>query len=65
MAQVLKSQEENRVPDLIGLSLREVLNRVRGMDVKVKIRGSGLVTEMKPSPGEELPSNRSIDVLLQ
>src|SRR5690606_16004815 len=65
MAQQLKSNEEQTVPDLRGLALREALNRVRGTDLKLKVKGQGFVSSMEPAAGEPLPKNRTIKVMLQ
>jgi cell division protein FtsI (penicillin-binding protein 3) len=65
MAEMLRAQDENQVPDLRGLSLRDALNRVRGSDLKLQIRGTGQVTRTLPEPGETLPSSKTIQVILE
>jgi len=39
------------VPDFVGLSLREAVEKVRAMRVKVKMRGNGYVVRQSPAPG--------------
>lgn len=52
------------VPDLEGLSLREVLWRVSGTDIKVRIHGKGFVTRTSPSFGSPLGSDGQLRVYL-
>lgn len=53
------------VPDLNGLSMREVLRRVQGSNIEVKFIGKGMVKETSPAPGSPLPENRQIQILLE
>jgi cell division protein FtsI (penicillin-binding protein 3) len=39
------------VPDFVGLSLREAVEKARGMKVKVKMHGNGYVVNQAPAPG--------------
>jgi cell division protein FtsI (penicillin-binding protein 3) len=39
------------VPDFVGLSLREAVDKARGMRIKVKMRGNGYVVRQSPAPG--------------
>ncbi len=59
----LKSSEE--VPNLLDLSLREVVQKVRGQDLKLRIRGQGRVAEMEPQPGTPLPEDKKITIYLK
>jgi cell division protein FtsI (penicillin-binding protein 3) len=52
------------VPELTGLTLREVLGRVTGTGISIKIRGRGFVTHTTPEAGELLSSAREITVHL-
>ena len=55
--QVLKKEIEvadgnaAAVPDFVGLSLREAVEKARAMKVKVKMRGNGYVVRQSPAPG--------------
>ena len=55
--QVLKKEIEvadgnaAAVPDFVGLSLREAVEKARAMRVKVKMRGNGYVVRQSPAPG--------------
>lgn len=53
------------VPDLLGLSLREVLERVIGTDVSIHIRGQGFVTKTNPAIGAQLSENKDLTVFLE
>lgn len=46
------------VPDLIGLSLREVLSRISNTDIDVKLTGSGFVQVTNPKPGTIWPNSK-------
>jgi cell division protein FtsI (penicillin-binding protein 3) len=39
------------VPDFVGLSLREAVEKARAMQVKVKMHGNGYVIRQSPAPG--------------
>jgi cell division protein FtsI (penicillin-binding protein 3) len=52
------------VPDLSGLTLREVLGRVSGTEVNVKVRGQGFVTHTSPPHGAMLTSSKELTVFL-
>lgn len=53
------------VPDLMNLSTREVLRRLRGQNMNVKFVGQGMVSEIIPSVGSELPADKNITVILK
>ena len=57
--------QDNTVPDLVKLSTREVLRRVRGQDLNVKFVGQGLVSEVVPAAGSALPEDKNITVILR
>lgn len=56
---------DNTVPDLMNLSTREVLRRVRGQDLNVKFVGQGLVSDVVPAAGSTLPEDKNITVILK
>lgn len=53
------------VPDLKGLSLREVLKKTHGTGLKFKIHGSGKLIRSIPFPGEPLPQNKQITLIFE
>ena len=60
----LASTPSHRVPNLKGLSLREVLAQMKGQDVKLKFYGSQRVIRTIPFAGEALPASKQITVIL-
>jgi len=52
------------VPDLNGLSLREVLNRIGPQGPNLTVHGQGFVTQTIPAAGSKLASGRPITVIL-
>ena len=52
------------VPDLAGLTLREVMSRVSGTNVTVKVQGQGFVTHTVPTIGSKLNANSELTVFL-
>lgn len=59
-----KNQKFEKTPSFKGLSLREALQKARKFNVKLKIKGSGLVRYSSPFAGEPLPKNRVISITL-
>ena len=57
---------EPKMPELVGLSLREALEKIQGQPVKVEFRGRGLVTSTLPEAGQRLqPQSKVILELKQ
>lgn len=50
---LLRQSEADGLPDVVGMSLREALNRLRESQVDVKITGSGVVVKMSPEKGTD------------
>lgn len=53
------------MPDLAKLTVREVLKKVSGKDIKIKWIGSGVVSETFPETGAQIPESREVRVLLK
>jgi cell division protein FtsI (penicillin-binding protein 3) len=53
------------VPDFVGLSLREAVERARAMKVRVKMRGNGYVVKQSPAPGARWSENDTLVLNLQ
>jgi cell division protein FtsI (penicillin-binding protein 3) len=60
-----EAAETEVVPDLNRLTLREVFRQVAGQDLQVKVRGTGLVSEVIPAAGSPIPANKKIMVILK
>ncbi len=52
------------VPDLAGLTLREVMSRVSGTGVSVKVQGQGFVTHTTPGFGSKISPTGELTVFL-
>jgi cell division protein FtsI (penicillin-binding protein 3) len=50
------------VPDLSGLTMRDVLRATRGMPVEVAFEGSGRVVSQRPRAGSRLPGDGVVKV---
>ena len=46
-----RAEDDLSVPDFIGLSLREAVEKARSMKIKVEMRGNGYVVKQLPVPG--------------
>jgi cell division protein FtsI (penicillin-binding protein 3) len=53
------------VPDFVGLSLREAVERARAMKVRVKMHGNGYVVKQTPAPGVRWSENDTLILNLQ
>jgi cell division protein FtsI (penicillin-binding protein 3) len=52
------------VPELKGLTLREVISTLRGSPISAGFVGNGVVQAVFPAPGESLPKSKRIQVVL-
>lgn len=55
-------EAEGKVPDLTGMTLREVVRKLRGTSIQFKIRGSGIVASSRPSAGAALQPGQKIQI---
>lgn len=53
------------MPDLSGLTARDVMDLFSGKELKIKLRGSGLVTSQRPLAGALLKRGESVQVKLE
>lgn len=56
---------QGAVPQLLGLSLREVYQRVHGVPMTLDIRGTGVVVRTHPEAGVSLPPSARVQLFLQ
>lgn len=56
---------EKSFPNLMGLSLRDALSRVKGQVAKVEVRGSGVVVRTVPAPGSTLAPKSRVTLVLE
>lgn len=67
-SEVLAEQEGKAVtsvPEFGRMTMREVLRRVSGKDLRVRLVGQGLVSETIPAAGQAVPSDREITVIFK
>ncbi|MDE0152040.1 MAG: penicillin-binding transpeptidase domain-containing protein [Bdellovibrionales bacterium] len=55
---------KEKTPNFVGLSLREAFQTANKFNVKLKVKGSGLVRSSIPFSGESLPQDRVVTVIL-
>ena len=53
------------MPDLKGLSLREVLRQIGGADIKINIHGQGVVSTTFPVAGDDVSDRGEIQLFLE
>lgn len=53
------------VPDLKGLTVREVIENLRGKKIDVEFKGNGLVMTTMPAQGERLTPGQKLKILLR
>lgn len=52
------------VPDLKGLTVREVLETLHGQDLHIEMKGKGVVVNTTPSAGDPIDESRKIQIQL-
>lgn len=57
--------EKGTVPNLEGLTLREVLDKANDIGFKVEFSGNGRVASMSPKPGTKIPLDRKVNIQLK
>ncbi len=53
------------VPDFVGLSLREAIEKARALKLKVEMRGNGYVVKQSPAPGAVWGKGETLTLNLQ
>jgi len=46
-----RKESASEVPDFVGLSLREAIDKARTLKLRVEMRGNGYVVKQSPTPG--------------
>ena len=57
------AKAQNLMPALTGLSLRKVLNELKGYNLKFEIRGSGRLIDSIPATGQPFPKNKPVTLI--
>lgn len=60
-----KSEAENLVPDVVGLSIREAIARLEEAGLKVKFQGVGFVVSQSLKPGTHFVKGQRVDLKLR
>lgn len=60
-----RAEDDLSVPDFIGLSLREAVEKARSMKIKVEMRGNGYVVKQLPVPGAAWGKDGTLTLNLQ
>jgi cell division protein FtsI (penicillin-binding protein 3) len=56
------SQDADLLPDLRGLTVREVLSKAQGLSIDVKVIGNGVAVRQMPGPGQMLSKVQRLNV---
>lgn len=56
----LRGEIDVRVPNFHNLTLREVMETLRGQDIDLRVQGSGVIHQTWPKPGENWQSKRRL-----
>jgi cell division protein FtsI (penicillin-binding protein 3) len=62
---ITEEDEAGLFPNLLGMSLREALSRVRDQASRVEVRGSGVVVRTIPAPGSALAGKSRVTLVLE
>jgi cell division protein FtsI (penicillin-binding protein 3) len=61
----VREEGASAVPDFVGMSLREAIEKARAMRVRVKMQGNGYVVKQSPAPGGRWTENDTLVLNLQ
>ena len=62
---ILKTDDKILMPDMKGMSQRDVSNICSLLNIKVKFKGSGYVQEQSIKPNQEVKKNQRLDIELK
>lgn len=60
-----ETDDESRMPDFKGLTIREALKRAKSRSVELQVSGSGWATSQIPAPGSVLDDERLCKVMFE
>ena len=61
----LVSTREDAVPDFVGLSMREAVEKAQSMRINLRMQGNGYVVKQSPAPGDRRQDEQVVVVHLQ
>lgn len=62
---IIKDENQKIMPDLLGVSSREVMELFMDENIDIEISGTGLVSEQFPKAGEDIENIKKIKVILK
>ncbi len=62
---MLRTENDQEVPDFVGLSLREALEKARTLKLRVEMRGNGYVVKQSPAARRAWGKNETLTLELQ
>lgn len=63
--ELLLQEGDQEVPDFVGLSLRQAVDKARALKVRVEMRGNGYVVKQSPAPGKTWGKEETLTLELQ
>ena len=60
----LQDIQLTRMPDVKGLTIKEIMQKLHGMDIDFTLIGRGQVVSTKPKSGEPMPENKKVYLFL-
>jgi len=63
--QLVSSPTDDAVPDFLGLSMREAVEKAQSMKINLKMQGNGYVVKQNPAPGDRRQDEQVVVVRLQ
>ena len=61
----LVSNNDDAVPDFLGLSMREAVEKAQSMRINLRMQGNGYVVKQVPAPGDRRQEQQVVVVHLQ
>jgi len=63
--QLVSSHKEDAVPDFLGLSMREAVEKAQSARISLKLQGNGYVVKQTPAPGDRRQEEQLVVVHLE
>ncbi|HEX6767968.1 MAG TPA: penicillin-binding transpeptidase domain-containing protein, partial [Candidatus Binatia bacterium] len=63
--QLVSSHKEDAVPDFLGLSMREAVEKAQSTRISLKLQGNGYVVKQTPAPGYRRQEEQVVVVQLE
>jgi cell division protein FtsI (penicillin-binding protein 3) len=63
--QLVSNNKEDAVPDFLGLSMREAVEKAQSLRINIRMQGNGYVVKQSPAPGDRRQEDQVVVVYLQ